>query len=284
MTDKLKLDIPVLLPQIPDAADACVGRLVATLKAKPGVEQAHVLPADGETPAKLCIHFDSAALPMSRVREMVRAAGAEISGRYGHARWQVEGIGHERRARTISETLCRVPGVLQADASASGSIRVEYDKERVDEAFILAALGKLKVRPVQRTGSEHVGHDHSASDHTDHDHGDASHGESTEKHGPGDGHDHAHANFLGPNTELIFALACGALLAIGFAVEKLVAGMPEWLPTAFYVGAYGFGGFFTLREAIDNLKLRKFEIDTLMLVAAAGAAAGRPRSLPSRSW
>src|SRR3546814_1389037 len=93
------------------------------------------------------------------------------------------------------------------------------------------------------------------------------------KHGPGDGHDHAHANFLGPNTELIFALACGALLAIGFAIEKLVAGAPDWLPTAFYVGAYVFGGFFTLREAIDNLKLKKFEIDTLMLVAAAGAAA-----------
>ena len=46
MTDKLKLDIPVLLPQIPDAADACVGRLVATLKAKPGVEEAHVLSFD----------------------------------------------------------------------------------------------------------------------------------------------------------------------------------------------------------------------------------------------
>ena len=63
------------------------------------------------------------------------------------------------------------------------------------------------------------------------------------------------------------------MLAIGFAIEKLVAGAPDWLPTAFYVGAYVFGGFFTLREAIDNLKLKKFEIDTLMLVAAAGAAA-----------
>ena len=66
MTDKLELDIPVLLPQVPDAADACVGRLVSTLSAKPGVERAHVLPADGSTPAKLCIHFDGAALPLPR--------------------------------------------------------------------------------------------------------------------------------------------------------------------------------------------------------------------------
>src|SRR3546814_2612830 len=77
----------------------------------------------------------------------------------------------------------------------------------------------------------------------------------------------------GPNTELIFALACGALLGNGYAIERLVAGAPEWLPTACYVAAYFFGGFFTLREAIDNLRMKKFEIDTLMLVAAAGAAA-----------
>jgi Cd2+/Zn2+-exporting ATPase len=267
MSNKLELDIPVLLPEVPDEADACVGRLVSKLSAKPGVERVHVLPAAGEELAQLCIHFDPAMLPLPRVRETVRAAGAAISGRYGHAAWQVKGIGHERRARTVGETLCAIPGVLQADASASGGVRVEYDKERVDEATIVAALGKLKVTTAKRVGSE------PASDHAGHDHGAGGHAEGAGKHGPGDGHDHAHAGFLGPNTELIFALACGALLAIGFGVEKLVAGAPEWLPIALYVGAYGFGGFFTVREAIDNLKLKKFEIDTLMLVAAAGAAA-----------
>ncbi|KHA63835.1 heavy metal translocating P-type ATPase [Sphingomonas sp. Ant20] len=264
MNDKLELDIPLALPEVPDAADACVGRLVSTLSAKPGVERAHVLAATADVPAKLCIHFDPAMLPLPRVRDMVRAAGAEISGRYGHATWQVEGIGHERRARTVSETLCAMPGVLQADASSSNTVRVEYDRERIDEAAIVAAMGKLDVRPVKQGASEHAGHDHGPGEHS---------GSTDAKHGPSDGHDHGHANFLGPNTELIFALACGALLGIGFAIEKLAAGAPEWLPTACYVAAYLFGGFFTLREAIDNLRLHKFEIDTLMLVAAAGAAA-----------
>src|SRR5690606_19134723 len=36
---------------------------------------------------------------------------------------------------------------------------------------------------------------------------------------------------------------------------------------------YFFGGFYTVGEALQNLKLKRFEIDTLMLVAAAGAAA-----------
>lgn len=37
--------------------------------------------------------------------------------------------------------------------------------------------------------------------------------------------------------------------------------------------AYLFGSYYTLQEAFENLRARKFEIDTLMLVAAAGAAA-----------
>lgn len=88
------------------------------------------------------------------------------------------------------------------------------------------------------------------------------------------GHDsHDHGGIFGANSELIFALLCGALLAVGFGIEKQVPVAPSWMPTAFYIGAYFFGGYFTLLEAIEKLRAKKFEIDTLMLVAAAGAAA-----------
>src|SRR5690606_24738095 len=86
-------------------------------------------------------------------------------------------------------------------------------------------------------------------------------------------HDHAHAGVFGSSTELIFALMAGGALGVGFVLEKVAAGLPGWIPLALYLSAYGLGGFFTVREAIDNLKRRRFEIDTLMLVAAAGAAA-----------
>ncbi|WP_292027052.1 heavy metal translocating P-type ATPase [Brevundimonas sp. UBA2416] len=102
-------------------------------------------------------------------------------------------------------------------------------------------------------------------------------------HQAGDGHDHtsekagadphAHGGVFGPNTEVIFALASGAALTLGFGLEKLAPGVPAWLPLTLYVVAYGFGGFFTVREAFENLRNKRFEIDTLMLVAAAGAAA-----------
>jgi len=265
MTQKLQLDIPLILPKITDASDACVGRLTTELAARPGVEQAHVVMPDGDGPALLCIHYNPETVSLTRIREIAQAAGAAITERFGHLLWEVEGITYQRRARTVADRLRALPGVIEAEASVSGQLRVEFDRELTSEQNVSGALFELGVTRREMVpasiGLAQLGQ---SERHEAHDH----------KHAEGEeGHDHAHGAFLGPNTELIFALACGGLLGIGFAIEKLVADAPTWLPTTLYVIAYFFGGFFTLREAIDNLKMRKFEIDTLMLVAAAGAAA-----------
>src|SRR3546814_10546282 len=63
----------------------CALPILSTRSKREGVGRAHVICLDGDTPAALCIHFDAAKLPLPRLREMVRAAGAEITERYGHA-------------------------------------------------------------------------------------------------------------------------------------------------------------------------------------------------------
>ena len=85
-------------------------------------------------------------------------------------------------------------------------------------------------------------------------------------------HAHVQGGLLGEKSEHAFALMSGALLAIGWVTAWKALG-PVWMPIACYAAAYAFGGFFSLCEAIENLRARRFEIDTLMLVAAAGAAA-----------
>lgn len=82
---------------------------------------------------------------------------------------------------------------------------------------------------------------------------------------------HHHGGPLGENTELYFSLSCGLLLAIGFGLS-FVETLPNWIILCFYAGAYIFGGFYTLKEAIQTISKGGFEIDFLMLVAAAGAA------------
>ncbi|MBN9477722.1 MAG: heavy metal translocating P-type ATPase [Burkholderiales bacterium] len=275
MTTKLRLDIPILLPNVPDATDTCVERLVADLQARPGVEGVHVRPAEGDSPAQLCIHYSTEFLTLSRIRDITQAAGARITSRFGHGQWQTVGIGHQRRAETLSEQLRLMPGVLEAAASATGRVHVEFDRQRTSEAEIFAAMTQMGLRlsDAHEVPSNDQ-HGHGAHPHAEHGHGKSQPPATRHAHS-GEQHDHAHAHggVFGANTEMAFALICGALLGIGFAIEKLAQGLPEWLPLACYVVAYFFGGFYTVREAIDNLKLKRFEIDTLMLVAAAGAAA-----------
>lgn len=245
---RLKLDLGILLPDAPDEADACAWRLVNDLGGRPGIGQVHVLPATGEHPAQLCIHYDPTVATLARVREIAESTGAKLTQRFGHVLWDVEGLQDERRARTVTDLLSRLPGVLEADASTAGPIRIEFDRTATSEAALRSALGGMGVSA--RGGAPQ------AVPEADHDHD----------------HDHEHGGPFGANSELIFALLSGALLIAGYAASWFPTA-PAWLPVALYVGAYGFGGYFTLREAIDTIRLGRFEIDTLMLVAAAGAAA-----------
>ena len=271
MDQRLRLELPLLLPEATDAADKCAGRLVAELANRDGVSEAHVVPATTGMQAQLCVHYDPGVLPLPRIREIARSAGADITGRYGHLRMAVGGISNQRRARTVAETLLRAPGVVEADATAAGIVRAEYDREATSEDEILRLLNALGVRSDEREASPPAVARHAEpDDHTGHDHAKGG-GDHKHAHGEG-GHGHAHGGILGKNTELIFSLICGGLLGVGFLISRTIDS-PPWVALAFYVAAYGFGGFYTVREAIDSLRNRRFEIDTLMLVAAAGAAA-----------
>ena len=267
MTETVRLDIELLLPEVPDEADRCIERLSGELQGRPGVEKAHVVAAQGDAPAQLCIHYDPDIVPLERVRQLARSAGAALTEQYQHLLWtDVEGLGHTRRARTVSDRLRQLPGIVEAEASAAGVIRAEFRTSDTSLDQIRQALADMGVYQKKTVGAAEpmlAKQRHSEKDdHSGHDHG---------EHGEGD-HGHAHGGIFGANTELYVALLCGVVLGIGFAIEKLTA-LPDWVPLGFYIAAYGLGGWFTLREAIENLKLKRFEIDTLMLVAAAGAAA-----------
>ena len=63
MTEQIQLEIPLILPEIPDATDACVHRLTANLSARPGIEKAHIVPAQDAKPASVSGAFSTPTLP-----------------------------------------------------------------------------------------------------------------------------------------------------------------------------------------------------------------------------
>jgi Cd2+/Zn2+-exporting ATPase len=65
MTEKCTLDLSLVLPDLPDERDACVGRLTDLLQAE-GLEKVHLVRKDGV--ASLCLHYDPQRFSVSRVR------------------------------------------------------------------------------------------------------------------------------------------------------------------------------------------------------------------------
>jgi Cd2+/Zn2+-exporting ATPase len=263
--DVTRIELSALLPHAPADRDPCVQRLVRSLKAREGIADAHPKTEPGQAP-QLCIHFDRRRLSLQRVRELAHIAGAELSARYGHKSGRAAAM-HARAARTLGARLEALPGVLEADVAPSGAWRLEFDTTLAQAEAIDAALAHADLVEVPDAASKPARTDHADHDGHDHDHAPGKdHAEGAQA------HDHAHGGLFGERSELIFALLAGALTLTGWGLGRL-GWIGEVATTALYVGAYVFGGYYTLREALENLRARRFEIDTLMLVAAAGAAA-----------
>ncbi len=286
----VQLELPLILPDIGNADDPCVARLTGLLQGRPGIERAHIKQTDGAVP-QLCLHYNPAVITVARLRELVAAAGATLTKQFGHYTGRTPSALHPRSARQMTQRLCQVPGVLEAEVSASGSIRIEYERTTLTQQQLEQLLhaagadtpdyGTPTVDDIHhdqnahsshghahKTNGGHADHSHAHTDgksHAGHDHGHA-------KEDAHAGHDHAHGGIFGEHTELIFAALAGAFVLAGWLIERSNA-VANWLPTSLYVAAYLCGGFFTAKEAIENILARRFEIDTLMLVAAVGAAA-----------
>lgn len=250
MGEKTRIEINIVLPTVHDARDACVRRLTDLLRSRAGVEAVHV--KDGTGRAEICIHYDPARLSLADVRELAKRAGAELDQRFGHLLARSDAVA-AGRARMAESRALQIRGVIEAAISPAGAVRIEFDRQLTDEASVRVGLRGLGLQieeaesaspvvrppdwPVEPASREHA---------------------------------HEHGSLLGERGELIFAAMSGGLLLAGWLAS--LAGVTPGLPWGLYLAAFFFGGFFTFREAFENIRAFRLEIDLLMLVAAIGAA------------
>lgn len=254
MSDTVQLDLPLLLPEIPDAKDTCVDRLISSLQPRDGIDRVHVAPAQNGEPDRLCIHYDPEVVSLSRIRQTAHSLGTEITDQYGHLSWSVRGISHPRRARTIAKRLRQINGVVEATASAAEKIRVEYDRSTTHEREIRDVLRSMGVR-LRKTVIEAQALDEPSAEGVD-----------VEDDAPQD-----RGGIFGERTELTVAMLAGVCVAAGFGLS-FFENVSAWLPWALYVSGYILGGYHTVRGVLETLRVGEFEVDFLMLVAAGGAA------------
>jgi Cd2+/Zn2+-exporting ATPase len=258
--NQIELEIDLVLPGVKDTQDDCVARLNGLIESRKGINKAHVRKEGGEDSKRICVHFDPNVISVGEIRGFAIQSGAELEKQYGHLLFKTSPM-DVRRARTVDAQLAKIKGVLDSGVSADGVVRIEFAKRLATESSIFDGVNELGIRVIEKLGDQVVSEAVDVN-HERHDHG-------HEKTGS---HDHKHGGIFGERSELIFAVFCGVLLLVGWLLS-FVATINGWIPWAFYATAYFFGGYYIVREAIEKILLKRFEIDFLMIVAAIGAAA-----------
>ena len=230
MTEKLPLELALVLPGIPDERDTCVERLTSVLQAE-GLEKVHVVQQNGKP--VLCLHYDPTRFDVSRVRSMAQAAGAMLNVRYQHEVMRIDGMDCSTCATVIEHALQRLDGVLEASVSyAAERMRLEYDTEMVSRKAIVNRL-------------EALGYSVLVS--------------------------HLKANWLTEYRELIVSVVAGVLLLAGWLLG--MRDDAKYMSIGLLGASIAIGGYYAMRDAWQSIRERQLDIDVLMIVAAAGAAA-----------
>jgi Zn2+/Cd2+-exporting ATPase len=233
----LQFELGALLPGETDD-EGRFEKLARALLGQRGVTGVH-LRRDGGHP-EVCVHHEGVAITAEALIPIVRRVAAEVAEQFRVKRWFVRGMDSHQCAHVIEYALSRLPGVLSAHvAYAAERLVLEYDARTLK-------LGKLEAR-VKALGYEleipSPGH---ACSH------------------------HGHGSGLAPRLAMPLAFLSGALLAVGFALEKLMPAAGS-APMALYLLSLVAGGFFPARDALQSVRLLRFDIETLMVLAAVGA-------------
>lgn len=171
---KVKINLNLLLPEIPDERDACVARIIAVLKEHKGIDEVHLISGKDSKNAQLCFHFNPDNISVYQVEEIAKKEGATISSQYGHLLIEVEGIREMNQAAALEKDIQSIEGILNVSVSASGNIRIEFDAERTDEAAIKRVINdnSFVVKNTQQLSShehEHNGQEPDEDDGHNHD-------------------------------------------------------------------------------------------------------------------
>lgn len=262
--EAIRLDIPLLLPDVQDDQDACVARLVTLLEARDGIEQVHIVHANEpataahpvgahapdrpQTPAALCLHYDPDRISLAQIRDLAVSAGAAITERYAHALVSFRDVGPEDEGARLETALRAIPGVTAAVVNHPAQLaRVEYDTTEVALPHILARMSEAGAHPNFEGARPEAAAAQTISPEP-------------------------RPTWYARNHELAWSLIAGGLTLLGWIASRTA--LTPFASIALFAGAYVFGARDNVGHLLKDLRRGRFRfnIDFLMVVAAIGAA------------
>jgi len=246
MIEKLKLEIPILLPENGDCDD-CLQRLQEALRLHKGIDQAHVVRDDESS--RLCLHYDPNLISLTEVERQARQAGVTVQQRFRHRRLQIEGMDCADCAAKLEKGVGRLDGMLHCAVNfATAKMAIEYDVEVLDRRTIVERIRRLGYDVAEGGAAQLAAQE------------------------PKTGGLRGLLIFMRGRRRDSLTLVSGLLILLAFALETL--GISLAFPHGIYALAIVAGGFYVAQKGLTGIRInRELDINFLMTVAAVGAVA-----------
>ncbi len=243
---KLKLEIPLLLPENGDCED-CLQRLQEALRRHKGIDEAHIDRENGS--ARLCLHYDPDLLSLTEVERHARQEGIAIQQRYRHRELRIAGMDCADCAAKLESGVRRLDGVLHCTVNfAAAKMALEYDVEVLDQGAIIERIRRLGYDIVEESPQAQASDEASP------------------------GGVRGLLAFIRSRKRDTLTLVSGLLILLAFALET--PGVSTAITHGIYALAIITGGLFVARKGLSNVRInRELDINFLMTVAVIGAAA-----------
>lgn len=286
--EKVKINLEILLPNVPDERDACVERILSLMQKHKGIEKAHIT-GDGAE-AQLCFHYNPDVITLQDVETAAKHAGAAITEQFGHMLVEIKAFREISEAEAVQNEIKKLKGVLNASVSGTGVISVEYDQSLTNKKEIFQVLQKNNLEIIankdlatskqgsqQQTG-KFKGENHKHRPGQDHDHKDEDnheHDEISSEDDMDDEHGHDHGNSSGSSWKTYAPVGVSlVMLLIGIVLDQFypLPVFSGWVRFGWYAVAYLPVGFPVAKQGV-TLLLRGdvFTEFVLMTIATVGA-------------
>lgn len=184
--------------------------------------------------ARLEVAFDARRYTPEEVARAARREAGRILRRFRHDRLRLGGMDCQECARAVEHVMARLDGVSAVAVDfATGTMAIEYQPERVGRRQILRRVEALGYRVEGQPSA---------------------------------------LRWLREHRELSRALLSAAAAVAGWLSGRMADGA-AWLSPAFFAAAYALAGWPVALEIWRAPRRGWLDVDALMLVAAAGAAA-----------
>lgn len=254
--EKIRIKLNILLPEIPDERDACIGRLIRQMETTDGIEKVHLKPQTDDQPSRLCFHYDPDEISLDQVKFYAKSAGAAISEQYGHLLVDTEGLRDMNQATIIENSLKKIPGILDVSVGGTGTIRVEFDTNQIDKKGLFTAIESKDLKVI--ADFPHTDHVHHPEDPEIDDH---------------QGHEHSHGHSEGQSVYLPAGISL-VMLIVGIVLDHFVVTnfFKDWIRIVWYTLAYLPVGWPVAMKGIQYaIKGDLFTEFFLMTIATVGA-------------